>query len=154
MPTNSLAMRAALKEIVVPVLRSMGFKGSLPHYRRITADKIDLLTFQFNKYGGSFIIEIASCSPTGITHYWGKHVPPNKVTAYDTIDRIRLQPSNDTYDYGWFRFENLDCNSVALSVVPYIHKAEELWKIGIKVGEGLGIVYGYDSAIGWVEQND
>jgi hypothetical protein len=50
-----------LSEIVIPVLREKGFKGSFPHFRRITNDRINLLTFQFDRYGGGFVIEITNC---------------------------------------------------------------------------------------------
>ncbi|WP_395607626.1 DUF4304 domain-containing protein [Pseudomonas sp. B22129] len=39
---------AALKEHVIPILRSMGFKGSPPHFRCNTGQQIDLITFQFD----------------------------------------------------------------------------------------------------------
>nr|WP_268888411.1 DUF4304 domain-containing protein [Heyndrickxia shackletonii] len=42
-------MISALKKIVVPELRERGFKGSFPHFRRIFENKIDLITFQFDK---------------------------------------------------------------------------------------------------------
>lgn len=38
-------MKKALSEQVFPMLRNAGFKGSYPHFRRITADKVDLLSF-------------------------------------------------------------------------------------------------------------
>ena len=50
-------MIAALREIVVPVLRDMGLRGSFPHFRRFRDTRIDLLTFQFNRYGGSLVGE-------------------------------------------------------------------------------------------------
>ena len=39
------SMKKALSEQVFPMLRNAGFKGSYPHFRRITADKVDLLSF-------------------------------------------------------------------------------------------------------------
>jgi hypothetical protein len=54
-------MRKALQVIVVPVLRERGFTGSFPHFRRRRQKGIDLLTFQFDKYGGGFVVEIAVC---------------------------------------------------------------------------------------------
>jgi Domain of unknown function (DUF4304) len=49
-------MEQALKAYVVPVLREHGFAGSLPHFRRLRSDCVDLLTFQFDKNGGGFVI--------------------------------------------------------------------------------------------------
>lgn len=58
-------MNAALKRMISRDLRPLGFSGSLPHLRRRTPDRIDLITFQFNSAGGSFVIEVAACGPTG-----------------------------------------------------------------------------------------
>jgi hypothetical protein len=49
-----------LNDIVVPVLRQSNFKGSFPHFRRVTAERTNLLTFQFDRSGGGFVIEIAA----------------------------------------------------------------------------------------------
>jgi hypothetical protein len=55
------AMRQALKEVAVPKLRERGFRGSFPHFSRVTNARADLLTFQFSQYGPQLYIEIASC---------------------------------------------------------------------------------------------
>jgi hypothetical protein len=52
-------MISAIKNILIPSLKSGGFSGSFPHYRRRTTDFYDLVTFEFDKYGGGFVIEIA-----------------------------------------------------------------------------------------------
>ncbi|WP_366945292.1 DUF4304 domain-containing protein [uncultured Metabacillus sp.] len=31
------------------------------HFRRKNEENINLITFQFNKWGGSFVVELASC---------------------------------------------------------------------------------------------
>jgi len=59
-------MVKAIKRIVAPRLREMGFKGSFPHFRRPTKAQIDLLTFQFDNQGGGFILEISRCPTDGI----------------------------------------------------------------------------------------
>jgi hypothetical protein len=55
-----------LKSMVVPELRNKRFKGSFPHFRRISEDKIDLITFQFDRYGGGFVVEVGVCPPEGL----------------------------------------------------------------------------------------
>jgi hypothetical protein len=138
-------MNGALKEYVVPVLRAKGFTGSLPHFRRITPDAIHLLTFQFwNKSGGSFCVEVASCSAEGIM-FDGKLIPPNKVTAHDlTFGRLRLGGKNPDH---WFKFDDrcdfpkvqtktaktyygphLDPYAAAAkAVLPFLDKEAEEW---------------------------
>jgi hypothetical protein len=119
-----------LKAIVVPKLREKGFKGSFPHFRRISEEKIDLITFQFDRYGGGFLIEVAVCSPEGFTHSWGEKVPANKVTAHDLHpdDRLRLNDKGGQ----WFRYniENAPesiYENVAIKVLNHLYEAEEHW---------------------------
>lgn len=96
-------MDQALKSSTIPFLRECGFKGSYPHFRRGRQDRIDLLTFQFDRDGGGFVVEIARCPPEGVTMSWGKFVAPTKVTAHDVSKRIRLgaRPPNEDH---WFRY--------------------------------------------------
>lgn len=63
-------MNTALKNIVVPHLRADHFKGSFPHFRRRQDTHIDLITFQFNRYGGSFVVECTVCPPEGLMMSW------------------------------------------------------------------------------------
>ena len=122
-------MKQALKEIFVPALRSAGFKGSLPHFRRVQEDQIDLITVQFDKWGGGFVLEISKCSPESFTTSWGKYIAPNKVTAHDLHpdQRFRLQPSQLPGTEGWFRFENASVTELAQLAAAYIKSAEEWW---------------------------
>jgi hypothetical protein len=55
--TNDL-MREQLRLIVVPRLRERGFLGKLPSFRRIRNGTCETLDVQFNKYGGSFAINL------------------------------------------------------------------------------------------------
>jgi hypothetical protein len=124
-------MISSLKTIVISSLRERGFKGTFPHFRRLTDKKIDILTFQFDKYGGGFIIEVAVCSPEGHTHHWGEKVPPNKVTAYDLPlnNRRRIGDKDD-----WFRYDKLNFfgnvyDKVANKVLKSLSEADEYWTI-------------------------
>ena len=133
-------MVKALKEIVVARLREQGFKGSFPHFRRPGEEKIDLLTFQFDKWGGGFIIEISKCPPGGITTYLGKElppdmqIPPNKVTAWHMhpSERFRLQPGHSGSPAGWFRYDYSPGSGdvfekTAKEVLQFLEKAEKWW---------------------------
>ncbi|OMC81588.1 hypothetical protein BK128_21685 [Viridibacillus sp. FSL H7-0596] len=120
-------MVSSLKKIVIPILREKGFKGSFPHFRRIKENKIDLLTFQFDKYGGGFVIEVAVCPPDGVTHDWGKKVPSNKVTAHDLYNRLRLNGGE------WFRYDAPSSDEgifdiLANGVLNCIPEAENYWE--------------------------
>jgi hypothetical protein len=67
MSADRTDMDAALMRIVVPDLRRRGFTGSLPRLRRRQPGHIDLISFQFHSGGGSFVVEVAQCPPTGHT---------------------------------------------------------------------------------------
>jgi hypothetical protein len=130
-------MIEALKKIVVTRLRDQGFRGSFPHFRRPSEKKIDLLTFQFDKRGGGFVIEISKCPPNGITTYYGECIPSNKVTAWHMHpdERVRLQPRNidGSSPSDWFRYDRPIrfgdiYEKTARDVLPFIKKAEEWWK--------------------------
>lgn len=126
-------MDAALKEKLVPVLRARGFKGSLPHFRRILAEHVDLFTVQFDRHGGRFVVEISRCSPSGVTTSWGKHIPANRTTAHDLHPdkRHRLGSPSPGADGRWFRFdEGAPILTVAESVLHHMEEAESWWASG------------------------
>jgi hypothetical protein len=108
MSNERKAMDEALKGQVVPYLRAMGFKGSMPHFRRVVLGGLDVLTFQFDRYGGGFVIEVARCAQEGFVTAWGKEIPADKVTAWDLPSswRHRIQPQVGGSTDSWFRFEN------------------------------------------------
>jgi hypothetical protein len=108
-------MNEALKQIVVPELRKRGYKGSLPHFRRIR-DKVDIVTFQFDKWGGGFVIETAKGEKEGLVTSWGKHIPADKLTTWDFNfdERRRIQAGSGGKAGDWFRFDgDQDCRVVA-----------------------------------------
>jgi hypothetical protein len=100
-------MEAALKRNVAPELRRAGFTGSFPHFRRVR-EAVDLITFQFDRHGGGFVIEVAKGEPAGFTTHWGKHIPANKLTAWDLHpdQRRRLKPSSGSGTDSWFRYDS------------------------------------------------
>jgi hypothetical protein len=123
------AMNDAFRMSVVPVLRQMGFQGSLPHFRRCLPDRIDLLTIQFKSSGGSFVAEIASSGPNGVIMSWGEEIPPNKVTAQHVspVQRPRLRPPNAMDDY-WFEFTKKKTPEDAVAeLLPLLESIAEPW---------------------------
>jgi hypothetical protein len=83
-------MNAALKSVAVPVLRERGFKGSFPHFRRLHSVHVDLVVFQFNKYGGSFVVEIACLTHEQLKSHWNANLSLANATVYDANKRHRL----------------------------------------------------------------
>lgn len=127
MPDNNRAsMDAALKESVLPVLRSHGFRGSFPHFRRFTNDSVELLTFQFDKWGGGFVVEIARGSIDGYTTAWGEHIPAKKLTAHHLhpTTRKRIQPQEGGGPEAWFRFDDGNVRRTAQELLKLLPLAE------------------------------
>jgi hypothetical protein len=121
----------SLKELFVPALRERGFKGSLPHFRRPAKDRIDLLTIQFDKWAGGFVIEISNCALHGIVTPWGKRVPPSRVKAWDVDPpkRRRLGSPKPGEDGHWFRFDGLTgTDKVAVQAVSHLSEADKWWE--------------------------
>jgi Domain of unknown function (DUF4304) len=122
------AMEQALKSTVVPWLRERGFKGSLPHFRRNGDAAIDLLTFQFDRHGGAFVVEVARCPFDGIVTHWGKSIPPGKATAWDVHPtrrkRIKAQDGPGTED--WFRFDSQPPDHLAAQLIAKLAD-KDLW---------------------------
>ncbi len=61
--TNRQIMHSALKKYVFPKLLSNGFEGKYPDFKRVFDDYIELISFQTNKWGGSFRIETSVVFP-------------------------------------------------------------------------------------------
>lgn len=124
-------MNLALKSHVVPILRERGFRGTLPHFRRLKEDRTELLTFQFNRYGGQFVVEVAVGPAERFVTYWGKEITPKKLTAHDLNDRLRLGPKMEGKEDYWFIFEGAGEKSMeelCSLLVEYIEtEAEPYW---------------------------
>jgi len=106
MSEDRIAMIESLRQRAVPRLRELGFKGSFPHFHRPLSERTDLLTFQFDKYGGGFVVEIAKAPPGGFTTSWGEVVPTNKlsVSFLPPEERLRLGSRRSGGDH-WFRYD-------------------------------------------------
>jgi hypothetical protein len=103
---------------------------NIPHFRRIGTRRVDLLTVQFNKWGGSFVIEIANCRVEGVTKPWGKHIPSNKVTAWnvDPPNRARLGTLATGRNNEWFRYDDgTPVEELARRVAGYLPVADDWW---------------------------
>jgi hypothetical protein len=98
-------MKAALRRDFIPALRAAGFRGSLPHFRRVSPDRTDLLAVQFSKWGGSFVLELAQAPAGEFETPYGKRIPAERLTSFDAAlaERCRLGPT--TAGDSWFRYD-------------------------------------------------
>jgi len=119
----------AIKQITIPFLRELGFKGSYPHFRREKDGKLNLLAFQFSLYSPSFVVEISNCDPSGITLLDGKHFEPQKCRVHYTGNRMRIGSTDDpksySYDFGQELISGNVYETLANAVASNWHKAEQ-----------------------------
>lgn len=103
---NKQIMKSALMENVVKPLKNQGFEGKYPHYKREKGNCIELITFQTNKYGGSFTVEVSAVFPNETDKkksniYFGDN--DGKINVWSTKDRYRLPGMFD----GWFYYSDV-----------------------------------------------
>jgi len=86
-------MRRELKKVVLPALDALGFSGKGLCFQRRRDEMLDLLEFQYWKYGGEFILEFARREQGDLTTSWGEVVPEEKITAahISPLKRARLE---------------------------------------------------------------
>ena len=132
-------MNLALKAIAVAKLRQLGFKGSFPHFRRIYQKHAELVVFQFNKYAGSFVVEIASITTEQVGTHWKADLSLSNANVYDTDKRHRLGAVGNGDN--WFVFgktndepnhEQIEADSVYESIAErvaalFASEGEQWW---------------------------
>jgi hypothetical protein len=97
-------MDFALKKIFVPELKSLGFKGTYPHYRIITEDSILTAMIQFSLYSRAFVIELGRSKLSGLSILAGTK-PLEKLTTPYLSNRYRMGARTLHRD-PWYDFEN------------------------------------------------
>jgi hypothetical protein len=128
-------MVSALKEIVVPCLRDMGFRGSFPHFRRSRDGQLDLLMFQFSQFSRKFCVEVSYCELTGCKLHTGEMIPADRARVYHQNPcrrfRLRVRPATE-HQGQWLPF-GLDSDeiysSAASEILPLLRtQAEHFWQ--------------------------
>lgn len=131
-------MDSAIQKYVVPLLLDKGFKGSFPHFRRMSKREIHLLTFHFDQRGGGFVVEVAKTYNEPIKTIGGKVIKPDQITAHDINDRTRIHPKgilrkSSTDD--WFRYDKKFFfnfrvyKKVAQQVIKNLNLADDIWTV-------------------------
>ena len=107
-------MQRAIRTFLVPQIRSLGFSGRFPHFRRQNNNEHHLLMIFFNKYGGSFYVDAGRISDAefrNIREHWlksGKELDESQLTVghCNWRNRARLgelgfiRDDNYWYTYG------------------------------------------------------
>ena len=103
--TNLQIMKKHLEITVIQPLLSQGFTGEYPHFRREKENCIELITFQTNKYGGSFTVEVSAVFPNSDNKNfeWYDDLIIKNLTVWNTNERYRLKGMYN----GWFYYRDL-----------------------------------------------
>lgn len=93
------AMESALKDVLVPVLRAQGFRGSWPEWRRTVNNRVDLVQIQHLSSGGTFFVNIGQLPEGGFATgpFREKPVATLRLTQARARTRVQPQPLTD----GW-----------------------------------------------------
>lgn len=127
--TTREEMDAVFTAVLLPHLRQIGFKGSLPHLRRERSGALDLLTVQFRSTGGSFVIELGRIAPGGFDFHGRRIVPVKARSSYLFPKyRHRLGTPLDAPGDHWFDFTNDGAEPVADQVIRLLGRPE-LWQL-------------------------
>jgi hypothetical protein len=105
MSREDALMRKALKKVLFPELRNLGFSGNGWDFQRASGT-LDLLSVQFGKYGGEFILEAARRARGDFHASWGEVFPETGITVAHTppSDRARLHDPSSTEGLRGFSF--------------------------------------------------
>ena len=102
--TNRELMKNHILSNVVSRLLENDFTGKYPHFRRVDRDCIELITFQTNKWGSSFTVEVSAIFPHAKDSNCAlESIDIEKVTVWNTNNRYRLKGMYD----GWFYYQDL-----------------------------------------------
>lgn len=110
MSRESNLMRKALREHLQPQLTASGFSGGPVNYSRFRDDLQDVLSVQFWKYGGSFILEFGYRTRGPLMTTWGEAFQEDAVTIaclpLSARARLQNQSSLQDEDFAGFRFKD------------------------------------------------
>ncbi len=103
--TNIQIMKKYLQVNVIQPLLEQGFTGKYPHFRKEKENCIELISFQTNKFGGSFTVEVSAVFPDkenkNFVLYDGLTI--ENLTVWNTDIRYRLKGMYDR----WFYYRDL-----------------------------------------------
>lgn len=133
-------MRRALGEVLVPGLESLGFVGKHPSFRRAVADKIQILSVYYDKWGGAFFLEFGQCDAQELE---GVPLEDLEAAHIPLLSRARLvaytnagNPSKQFFRYADFSDDIEKCRALAEEVVRLLPQVND-WLHGDQVGDNI-----------------
>lgn len=95
-------MRTVLKDSSIKFVREKGFKGSFPTFKRVVSDSHQVLNFQFNKYGGSFSVNLEIVKPS--KDFYVKSLSNLEIISFRRLGTLDKHLKNKMNQDHWFKF--------------------------------------------------
>ena len=95
-------MRSLIKDNSVTTLHEKGFKGSFPTFKRVVDNSHQMLNFQFNKYGGSFAVNLYLSEPN--EDFFNIPYSKQKNISHRRLGTLIKHLENKTSNDHWFKF--------------------------------------------------
>ena len=136
-------LRKSLRKYLLPELKKFGFIGKTSSFQRTDSEFLDLLSIQYWKYGGEFILEFARQGRGDLLTSWGVLVPEAKLdVAYvSPLNRARLIRGPKASGFGGFRFgrfgeDSESYDQLALHVASLLPQVDA-WLTCGEIGENI-----------------
>ncbi len=120
-----------LKNIVVPLLRSRGFKGSFPTFNRANNDQVDYLSFWFSKSKANnrLFLDIGKFPLSAFENKDKKLLTQTPSTA-ELTQRFHLGPIEEHFGH-WFNYNDQNLVETANQVIKFLDETIEPWWQGL-----------------------
>ena len=116
-----------MQQHIIPWLLENGFTGEMPHFQRRRAHHLELLTFQFDRYGGGFVIELGKAPLGDFTVSNGEVIPESLLTPSYVDDRVRIGPGENDGSDPWFRYDLGQFEICVSQIFQYLSLDPDWW---------------------------
>src|SRR5437763_4991812 len=142
---RTLGMRQVLKEELVPILKELGFRGSMPHFYRFRGNRLSLLNFQFSSFGQYFFVNLGRLEVSA--RLKGSTSSQFRIANCPLDQRARLMSSSEgrasqTWQFSANTEERTDdlMLEVAKRLRQRINSSAEQWWAAKEVSSASGLI--------------
>lgn len=124
---NKTKITNAIKKNVVPEIKSLGFTGSFPYFKKNEGDSIYFIGFQFGKTHlvGKMVVELGFADKNKLPD-WAKSEPEEKLNYGISQRSHRLGQKSEKEDGVWYDYDSLkteeDFENLSLSILETLKK--------------------------------
>jgi hypothetical protein len=119
-------MRLVLNSDVEPFLKDLGWHGKGTKFKRIANDQYQTLEFQFNKYGGSFAVNLGIVEP--VENFYGSSSENLKFVRSQRLGSLKKRIAKRQNMDHWFNF----MLGIIIYIPSYRRAASELLKVYVE----------------------